>query len=104
MREYEQEIKAAGRVLAVAVADEMALEAKKPLQKSAAIQRLVGSENPENGKAHSASSAEKVVESDPTYAAFLAEVRQAVFQKIVARANYDASVAAARLAASEVTV
>lgn len=104
MREYAQDIAEAGLSLAEATLREMAIEDTRPLVKAEAIRRLVGTENPANGKLHSASSAEAVVEMDAEYAATLKAKREAVFQKIVARANYDASVAAARLATMEVAV
>lgn len=103
MQDYPQDIVHAGRQLAEATVRELALEAGRPAQKSAAIRRLMQQENPETGKPHSASSAEKVVETDADYAAYLAAGREAVAVKITARAAYDAAVCAGRLAALEVT-
>jgi hypothetical protein len=102
MQDYAQDIVQAGSALAAAVVAEMELEARKPSEKSDAVRRLIGSENPETGKAHSASSAEKIVETDRDYADFLATMRDAVAAKIVARAAYDAAVCAGRLATMEV--
>lgn len=102
MHDYPQDIVTAGRCLAEAVVAELEMEARKAGEKSDAIRRLIGSENVETGKPHSASSAEKIVETDREYAAFLAAQRSIVANKIVARAEYDAAVVAGRLAAMEV--
>jgi hypothetical protein len=104
MSDYAQQVREAGIALAAAVVAEMELEARKPSEKSDAIRRLMGSENAETGKPHSASSAEKIVETDRDYAEFLVTMRQAVFSKIIARADYDAAVVAGRLASAEVVV
>jgi len=101
MHDYAQDIVMAGRKLAEAVTAEMELEAKKAGEKSDAIRRLIGSENLETGKAHSASSAEKIVETDRAYADFLATQRDATYKKLVACAEYDAAVVAGKLAAVE---
>lgn len=70
---------------------EMALVDERPLEKSAAIQRLVGTDNPETGKLHSGSSAEKVVESDALFLAHCVLQRQSVHATILARAQLDAA-------------
>jgi len=104
MRDHPQDITYAGHKLAGAVVAEMEMEAKKPAEKSDAIRRLMQQENPETGKPHSASSAEKVVETDRDYANFLTTMREAVHAKIIARAHYDAAVCAGRLATMEEVV
>jgi hypothetical protein len=78
----------AGEVLAQAVAREAELHSLKGVRKSEAICRLIGTENAETEKPHSASSAEKVVESDATYAWFLADCRNSVVLRIRAEADY----------------
>ncbi len=103
MQDYAQDIVMAGRRLADAVTLELELEAKKAGEKSDAIRRLIGSPNYETDKPHSASSAEKIVETDRDYATFLATLRDATAKKILARAEYDAAVVAGKLAAMEVT-
>jgi len=75
-------ITAAGERLAQAMARESELHSLKGIRKSEAIVRLIGTENAETQKPHSASSAEKIVEADPTYAQFLAECRQSVIDRI----------------------
>lgn len=102
MHDYPQDIVTAGRRLAEAVVAELEMEARKAGEKSEAIRRLIGSPNLETDKPHSASSAEKIVETDREYATFLAAYRSIVANKIVARAEYDAAVVAGRLAAMEV--
>jgi predicted trehalose synthase len=67
---------------AQAMARELEHTHQKPVEKTAAILRLLGSQNPLTGKPHSASSAETLVESEPGYAAFLAAYRQAVVDRI----------------------
>lgn len=74
-----------------AVVTEMQVEDAKPLEKSAAIFRIMGTENPETKKPHSASSAEKIVEGEPQYEAFLRSRRKAVFEKLEASAALDAA-------------
>lgn len=69
---------------AVLLRQEQELEAARPAVKQLATLRLMQAENPlasQAGKKHSASSAEAVVETDPHYAAHLAEQRKTVFLK-----------------------
>lgn len=68
---------------------EMELEATRGLVKSEAIRRIMEQENPDTGKPHSASSAEKIVESDSAYAAHLKAQRQTVFEKNAAWAQVE---------------
>lgn len=91
-------ITAAASALADATADEMRLEDERPVVKQRAILALVGTDNPTNGKPHSASSAEAVVEAHADYAAHRLAQRDAVVARIMARGRYEAAVAAARLA------
>lgn len=88
---------AAGQ-LANAVERESELHSWRGLQKSEAICRLIGTNNPENDRPHSATSAEKVVESDQVYAAFLATCRESVVARIRAEAEYESAKLAAQLA------
>lgn len=97
--EMVDEILKSGERFARAVTEELALEDEKPLRKADAIRSIIGSENVETGKPHSASSAEKVVEAHPEYAAFLTDRRAATYEKIVAGARYAAAKARARMAA-----
>lgn len=95
---YAQAIVTAGDRLAAATDLEMTLEDTRPAAKQLAVLRIVGTVNPATGKAHSASSAEAVVETDEEYAAYRARQRAAVVERIKARAYYEASIARARLA------
>lgn len=91
-------IVAAADALAAATAAEMALEDSRITVKMAAIDRIMASgDNPNTGKPWSFSAAEAVVNSDDEYQAYLARQREAVRARIVARGNYDAAVAKARL-------
>lgn len=84
-------IEAAAERLANAVRMEMELEDQRPIVKSAAIQRLLQATNPETGKPHSASSAEKVVEADSQYDWHRQRQRMAVVETITARGAYEAA-------------
>lgn len=91
----------AGDALAFAVQEEMGLEDGRHTVKMAAVSRIMQSgDNPLTGKAHSFSSAEAMVTSDGEYAIYLGRVREAAGRRIRARAQYDASVAHAKLAAA----
>ena len=87
IRDYQV---AAGRH-AKAVLDEMELLDQAGPEKDRAIQRLMGTPNPLTEKPHSASSAEKVVELDPGYRAFLQEKGGAVAKRLGAEADMKAS-------------
>ena len=101
--DYVQEIKDRGVTLADAVKIEMTLENRRHTVKLAAIDRIMKSgDNPLTGKAHSYSSAEALVTTDKQYAEYLDDIANAVRAKIIAKAQYDAALVAARLA-DEVT-
>lgn len=95
-------IHGAAKALGEAIAQERALEDGRAAQKTAAIQRLLKVENPETGKVHSASSAEKVVEMDNDYMAYRDYQSQAVVARIEAQGRYDAALRAADLAIERV--
>lgn len=76
------------------------LEAERCTVKSAAILRILGEQNPLNGKPHSATSAEAVVETDPEYRAYLATQSETVFAKNMAWAGMESFKLRARLAIS----
>lgn len=84
-------IERAAERLALASRMEMALEDERPIVKSESIRRLMATENPETSKPHSASSAEKVVESDGEYAAFRRKQYAAVVETIKARGAFEAA-------------
>lgn len=77
---------------------EMELESARPLVKSEAVRRIMETENPDTGKPHSATSAEKVVESDAEYAEFLRTLRGVVINKHEAAAATEAAKLRAKLA------
>jgi hypothetical protein len=91
-------IETAAAQLADATVAEMQLEDHRITVKLAAIDRIMHSgDNPLTGKPHSFSSAEAIVNTDEEYQNYLARVRDAVRQRVLARGNYDASLATARL-------
>jgi hypothetical protein len=90
-------IEAAASRLAAACRAEMELEDGRPAEKSAAVRRLMGSENPETNKPHSASSAEKIVETDGEYAAYRRRQYDAVVEKQRAYGAYEAARLRAKL-------
>ncbi len=92
-----QDILDAGTALAEAVATEQRLEDFRPEHKLAAIRRLMETANPANGKPHSASSAEAVVELDNEYALYRQRQRDAIQHTIKMRALYEAAKANAAL-------
>jgi hypothetical protein len=94
-----EQVQEAGAALGHAVAQEAELQRNRPLEKAAAIRRLMDDPegNPLTGKAHSASSAEAVVERDPAYAALCRQCAEATVQVILARAELDATRLLARL-------
>lgn len=93
-------ISKAAETLAEAVKNEMSLEHGRQSAKMAAVERIVKSgDNPLTGKPHSFSSAELLAERDPTYADYLAKVREAAENRILARGHYDAAVVEAQLIA-----
>lgn len=100
-----QDILDRGTELAVAVTRETTLENGRHAVKLAAIERIIKSgDNPMTGKPHSFSSAEAAVSTDPQYANYLENLAQAQHERIMARARYDAAIAAARLVTGEMAV
>lgn len=99
-RELIDTIEQRGEELADAVRAEQQLEDGRALAKSAAVRRIMQTLNEETGKAHSASSAEKIVESDEGYAAYRVAQANAVVEKQRAFARYEAAKLRARLAVS----
>jgi hypothetical protein len=92
-----QDILEATDALAEAVEYETRLEDYRPEHKMAAIQRIMTEANPLNGKPHSASSAEAVVETDIEYKAYRQRQRDAVVRTIKARGLLAAAKANAAL-------
>lgn len=83
---------------AKAVGAEMALEDARAGIKMAAVQRIMASgDNPMTSKPHSYSSAEAIVNTDREYSNYLAKMREAAVNRIMAKGEYDASIAEARL-------
>jgi len=102
MSKYEKQIETATANLAEAVFHETRLEDGRIMEKLAAIERIMAAgDNPLTGKAHSFSSAEAVVNTDPAYQDYLAEQREAVRARILARGAYEAALVTAHLAAKE---
>lgn len=96
--EYTDDIVKAAEALAQATVHETELEDNRITVKMAAIERIMSAgDNPMTGKPYSFSAAEAVVNSDSEYQQYLAEQRQAVRGRIIARGVYDAAVAKARL-------
>jgi hypothetical protein len=94
------DIETATQSLAHAVMAEQTLEDNRINIKLAAITRIMtAGDNPLTGKPHSFSSAEAVVGTDSEYQDYLERLRIAVRDRILAKGNYDAAVAAARLGA-----
>lgn len=96
--EAAEAIERTASTLAAAVQHEMILEDLRAIEKTAAIQRLMQTTNPETQKVHSASSAEKVVELDAAYAELRGKQRTAAAATITARAAYEAQKRRADLA------
>lgn len=95
------DIETTAQTLADAVLAEQALEDNRINIKLAAIDRIMSrGDNQFTGKPHSFSSAEAVVNTDEEYQAYLERIRLAVRDRILAKGNYDAAVAAARLGAT----
>lgn len=98
MSDLVNNITLAAELLADTTVAEQRLEDERITYKLAAIDRIMSrGDNPLTGKPHSYSSAEAVVNTDEEYQAYLAKIRAAVRDRIIARGNYDASLAAARL-------
>lgn len=100
-----QDILDRGVELATAVTRETTLENGRHAVKLAAIERIMKSgDNPMTGKPHSFSSAEAAVTLDAQYANYLDDLAQAQHERIMARARYDAAIAAARLMTGEMAI
>lgn len=92
----------ATEALAEAVSNEMSLEDGRAKIKMEAVQRIMAAgDNPMTGKPHSFSSAEAVANTDKVYNDYLATVRQAAVQRILARGRYDAALIEAQLIAGK---
>lgn len=78
-----QEYEMASRAYADGLRVEQQMEAQRPGVKDEAVRRLMATVNPAslNGKQHSASSAEAIVETDETYASYLLNQRNIVHAK-----------------------
>lgn len=95
------DIETTTHTLAETVMAEQALEDNRINIKLAAIDRIMSrGDNQFTGKPHSFSSAEAVVNTDEEYQSYLERIRLAVRDRIIAKGNYDAAVAAARLGAA----
>lgn len=70
-----------GSLYADLAGEEMDREARRAIEKDAAIRRIMETNNPLTQKPHSASGAEKIVEADDQYAAFLRDGRTVVVDK-----------------------
>lgn len=98
MTDFVRNIEVTASNLADATTAEMALENCRFAAKVAAIDRIMSAgDNSLTGKPHSYSSAEALATTDVQYQEYLAEMRNAVRARILARGNYEASLAAARL-------
>lgn len=98
MTDFVKDIETAASNLADATDVEMRLEDERVHHKLAAIDRIMsGGDNPFTSKPHSFSSAEAIVNTDDGYQEYLSRLRMAVRDRIIARGNYDAALAAARL-------
>jgi len=96
--DYVKQIQDCGLALADAVKIEMDLENRRHNFKLDAIGRIMKSgDNPLTNKPHSYSSAEALVTTDQRYADYLDAIANAVRGRIIAKAQYDAALAAARL-------
>lgn len=76
---------------------EQQMEAERAEQKSAAIGRIMATDNPLTSKAHSATSAESIASTDEAYAAFLLNVRNLVHSKLRLETGYHAAYLRAQL-------
>lgn len=101
--ELVNDIKNAANQLASAVMHEQTLEDARATVKLAAIDRIMrAGDNALTGKPHSFSSAEAIVNTDNEYQGYLAQQRDAVRARIIAKGAYDAATAAARLEAAAI--
>lgn len=98
------EIEQAAKALGDAIATEQALEDNRCIAKSAALQRIMLTENPLTKKPHSASSAEAIVETDAEYAGYRAAQRRAVVASYEARGAFESAKLRAKLAVELVSM
>lgn len=82
--------------------EEMLLQHTKPLAKHDAICRIMATENKLTGKAHTATSAEAIVEADAAYAAHLQQMRIVVGNKLKADSEMQAAKLRAQIATAGV--
>lgn len=93
-----QNIKTTAERLATATMAEQALEDARINVKLAAIDRIMArGDNTFTGKPHSFSSAEAIVNTDDEYQSYLERLRNAAHDRMLARGEYEAAIAAARL-------
>lgn len=87
---------------AAAVKHEMELEDGRIGIKMSAIKRIMDAgDNPLTGKPHSFSSAEALVNTDKDYARLLEQQRDAVVERIMAKARYEAALLEGKLNADD---
>lgn len=86
-----QRVRDAARALGDARAREQYLEDRRPLVKREAIRALMQTANDLTGKPHSASSAEAIVEADPTYMEYRVRQSDAVIATQVAWGEWEAA-------------
>lgn len=86
-----EKYKTAAAAYTEASVEEMRVEDTRALEKTAAIARLMQTDNPLNGRRHSASSAEAVVEMDTQYSEFLRGRRRATAVKLAAMSEMYAA-------------
>jgi hypothetical protein len=96
--ELVDRIRIAAHRLADAVSAEAALEDNRHTIKYAVTERIMlAGDNKFTGKPHSFSSAEAAATTDEEYINYLERLRSATRERILARGEYDAACAAARL-------
>jgi hypothetical protein len=99
-KNFADNITHAAAVLADAVRSESELEDNRIAVKMAAVERIMRSgDNPLTSKPHSFSSAEALVNTDDAYSDYLGQCRDAAHARMIARGNYDAALATARIVA-----
>jgi hypothetical protein len=77
-------LETAGELLAIATERELELQSLRGLRKNEAVRRIMAAQK------IAATPAEKVVETDPEYSAFLKECRSSVADRIRAEARFSA--------------
>lgn len=90
------EMRAAGRAWSTAQAEVFRLAKLRGVEKKLAVLRIMGTPdapttNPLTGKAHSATSAEAIVEVDAEYSSFVNQCNAAEVQLIFAQTEYEAA-------------